>query len=327
MGYGCALLSALLFGANGSVAKVVLAAGITPAQLTLFRSLSSALVGAAVLLATNRSALRISLREMASLAVLGVVGVAMVQWLYAVALERLPVGIALLIEYTAILMVAVVARVFFAEAVRPRLWVAIGCVLVGLAAVAQIWSSNLALAGMAVAGLAAVALAAYFLLGEHLVTRTSALATAFWSMLFATLFWTAFSGWWTMDPKVFSHRVSLGGHLAGTVVPLWVLLCYVIALGSFVPFLLSFVALGRLKATPAGIVATTEVVFAFTVAWLWLGESLNTPQLIGALIVLVGVAVAQTARTHRHQPATGAPNAGKSAPVPAGPPALAVVVD
>jgi drug/metabolite transporter (DMT)-like permease len=296
MGYGCALLSALLFGANGSVAKVVLGAGITAGQLTLFRSLSAAVVGGALLLATNRSALRVSRRELVSLAALGIVGVAMVQWLYALALGRLPVGIALLIEYTAVLMVAVVARVFFAEAVRPRLWLAIGCVLVGLAAVAQIWSSDLALAGVAVAGLAAVAFTAYLLLGERLVTRTSALASAFWSMLFATLFWALFSDWWQIDPHVLAQRVSLGGHLSGTVVPVWVLLCYVMALGSFVPFLLSFIALGRLKATPAGIVATTEVVFAFTVAWLWLGEALNTPQLIGGLVVLAGVAVAQTAR-------------------------------
>ena len=224
MGYACALLSALLFGANGSVAKVVLAAGITPGQLTLFRSLSAALVGGVLLLATNRSALRVSRRELLNLAALGVIGVAMVQWLYAVALGRLPVGIALLIEYTAVLMVAVVARVFFAEAVRPRLWVAIGCVLAGLAAVAQIWSSNLAVAGMGIAGLAAIALAAYFLLGEHLVTQTSPLATAFWSMLFATLFWAAFSGWWNIDPSVFTQRISLGGHLSGTVLPVWVLL-------------------------------------------------------------------------------------------------------
>jgi drug/metabolite transporter (DMT)-like permease len=63
-----------------------------------------------------------------------------------------------------------------------------------------------------------------------------------------------------------------------------------------VPFLLSFIAIGRLRATPAGIVATTEVVFGFAVAWLWLGEALDPAQLIGTLIVVAGVVVAQTAR-------------------------------
>jgi drug/metabolite transporter (DMT)-like permease len=296
MGYGCALLSALLFGANGSVAKVLIDAGITPAQLTFFRCASAALIGGAVLLATNREALRVSLRQLASLAVLGVVGVAMVQWLYAIALDKLPVGIALLVEYTAVLAVAVIARVFFAETVKPRLWLAIACVLLGLGVVAKIWASDLAPVGVAFAGLAAVAFTIYLLLGEHLVVRTSPLATAFWSMSFAALFWVIFSGWWNINPHLLARRISLGGHLAGTVLPVWALLCYVMALGSFVPFLLSFVALGRLRATPAGIVATTEVIFAFTVAWLWLGEALDAWQLVGASVVIAGVGLAQTAR-------------------------------
>jgi drug/metabolite transporter (DMT)-like permease len=297
MGYLFALFASLLFGANGSVNKVVLEAGVTPAELTLVRSLSGAVLCGALLLATNRRAFRVTPRELLSLAVLGVVGVAMVQWFYAVAIRQMPVGIALLIEYTAVLMVAVIARFFFAETVKPRLWFAIGCVLAGLAVVAKIWASDLALLGVVFAGLAAVAFAAYLLIGERLVTRTSPLATAFWSMLFASVFWAVFSSWWSMDPGLLAHRVSLGGHLAGTVLPVWALLCYIAALGSFLPFLLSFAALGRLKATPVGIISTTEIIFAITVAWMWLGEALDTAQLIGAGIVIVGVAIAQTART------------------------------
>ena len=287
---------ALLFGANGSVNKVVLEAGITPGQLTLMRSLAVAVLGGAALLMTNRAALRVSVPELFHFAVLGVVGVAMVQWFYAMALSRMPVGIALLIEYTAILMVAVVARFVFSETVKPRLWVAIACVLAGLAVVAKVWSTDLPVLGVALASLAAVSFAAYLLLGEHLVTRTSPLAAAFWSMVFASLFWGIFSGWWQMDAHLFTQRMSLGGHLSGTVVPLWVLVCYVMLLGSAAPFMLSFMALGRLPATPVGIVSTTEIVFAFAVAWMWLGEALDSAQLSGAIIVLVGVAIAQTAR-------------------------------
>jgi drug/metabolite transporter (DMT)-like permease len=68
-------------------------------------------------------------------------------------------------------------------------------------------------------------------------------------------------------------------------------------LGSFAPFLLSLSALKRLSATAAGIVATSEIVFAFITAWLWLQEALSTLQVIGASIVLGGIVIAQTART------------------------------
>jgi drug/metabolite transporter (DMT)-like permease len=66
--------------------------------------------------------------------------------------------------------------------------------------------------------------------------------------------------------------------------------------GSFLPFLFSFLALKHLTATAAGIVASSEVIFAFAVAWIWLGEALDAVQLVGAAVVLVGIVLAQTAR-------------------------------
>ena len=299
MGYVYSLIAALLFGANGSVTKVVVDAGLSPAQLTFFRVLVSAILAGLLLLLTDRSAFRVSGRQLAIFAVLGIVGVALLQFTYAVALSLLPVGITLLIEYTAVLMVATIAFFFLHEQVKARLWVAIGCVLVGLAIVAQVWSSELDPLGVVFAFCAAITLTVYFLGGEREVGKSSPLAVAFWTMLFATLFWAIFSGWWQLDPSLLFDDVSLTGNLAQIVVPLWVPLAWNVVLGSFLAFLLSLIALGRLKATAAGVVASSEVIFAFLVAWLWLGEDLDGVQVIGAGIVLVGIVLAQTARTDR----------------------------
>jgi drug/metabolite transporter (DMT)-like permease len=81
------------------------------------------------------------------------------------------------------------------------------------------------------------------------------------------------------------------------MVPLWALLAWNVVLGSFAPFLLSLSALKRLSATAAGIVATSEIAFAFVAAWLWLQESLSLLQVVGASIVLGGIVIAQTARS------------------------------
>ena len=299
MGYVYSLIAALLFGANGSVTKVVVDAGLSPAQLTFFRVLVSAILAGLLLLLTDRTAFRVSGRQLAIFAVLGIVGVALLQFTYAVALSLLPVGITLLIEYTAVLMVATIAFFFLHEQVKARLWVAIGCVLVGLAIVAQVWSSELDPLGVVFAFCAAITLTVYFLGGEREVGKSSPLAVAFWTMLFATLFWAIFSGWWQLDPSLLFDDVSLTGNLAQIVVPLWVPLAWNVVLGSFLAFLLSLIALGRLKATAAGVVASSEVIFAFLVAWLWLGEDLDGVQIIGAGIVLVGIVLAQTARTDR----------------------------
>lgn len=299
MGYFYALLASVLFGANASVTKVLVQSGLTPAQLTLFRVAAVAIISGAVLLFSEPAAFRVRPKQLAVFAVLGIAGVAILQYSYAVALELLPVGITLLFEYLAVLMVALFAFLVFKELVRARLWLAIGCVLAGLAIVAQIWTSLLNPFGVLMACTAAVALTIYFLVGERAVGSTSAMAVTFWSMSFATVFWMIFSGWWNIDPGVFTRVHSLGGNLAAISLPFWVPLAWTMMLGSFAPFLLSLLALTRLSATSAGIIATSEVIFAFLFAWLWLGEGLDVVQMLGAAVVLVGIMLAQTARADK----------------------------
>lgn len=294
-----ALSGALLFGINGSVAKVVIGAGITPAQLTFLRSFAAALIAGTVLLFTARQHFRLSGREVGYFALLGVLGVAIIQWLYAVAISRLPVGVALLIEYTAVILVALAAWLIFRERVHARLWLAIGAVIVGLAIVAEVWDSQLDALGVIAASGAALAYAFYFLAGERGVARRPAMAVAFWSTLFAAAFWALFSQWWEIDPSLLTTRVSLTGALSDVVVPVWLPLAWVLTLGSFAPFVLSFAALRHLSATAVGILASSEVLFAFIVAWLWLGETLAAIQIAGAGLVLAGIVIAQTARDKR----------------------------
>lgn len=299
MGYVYALLAAVLFGANGSVTKATMEAGLTPAQVTEFRLVGTAIIAGLVLLVLDRRAFRLPRQQWPIMIVLGVVGVALLQATYAAAVQILPVGIALLLEYTAVLMVALVAYFIFREPVKARLWVAIALVLVGLAVVAQIWASTLDALGVVLALAAAVCLAVYFLVGERQVARTSPLAVSFWTMTIAAIFWSFVSGWWELSPSVLVTPVDLGGQHGELLVPMAVPLAWNVVMGSFAPFLLSLAALRHLPATAAGIVASSEVVFAFAVAWVWLGERLDLVQIIGAAIVLAGIILAQTARASK----------------------------
>jgi drug/metabolite transporter (DMT)-like permease len=299
VGYVFSLIAALLFGANGSVTKVVIEGGLTPLQVTQFRVVGCCVIAGAVLLITDRAAFRLAKRQVLVMAVLGIAGVAILQAGYAAALELLPVGIALLFEYTAVLFVAIIAFFFLRERVRARLWAAIALVLGGLAVVAEIWASELNLLGVIFALLAAAALTLYFLVGERQVGATSPLAVAFWTMLFASAFWAFFSGWWTLSPETLLTPVSLSGNLDAVVVPLWAPLAWNVIFGTFLSFFFSFLALKHLPATVAGITASSEIIFAFVIAWIWLGESLGIVQLIGAAVVLVGIVLAQTARANK----------------------------
>jgi len=296
VGYVYALLAAVLFGANGSVTRVVMESGLTALQLTQFRVLGTAIIAGAILLVVDRGAFRLTGRKLVVMLVLGIAGVALLQATYALAIQLLPIGITLLIEYLAVLIVPIIAFFFLKEKVRARLWVAIGLVLVGLVFVAQIGSGSLNPVGVLMALAAAASLTIYFIVGERQVGATSPLAVAFWTPGIASVFWAFFSGWWQIDPAIFGEQVSLSGNLAAIVVPVWMPLAWNVLLGSFAPFLLSFFALKHLSATAAGVVAASEVLFAFVVAWLWLGEGLDGVQIIGASIVLIGIILAQTAR-------------------------------
>ena len=297
MGYLYSLLGALLFGANGTMTKLLVQSGLDPQQLTLFRSYGTALLAGIVLLVSNRHGFRMRPRQLLIMAVLGVFGIALLQASYGGALARLPVGIALLLEYTGVLFVALVGFFLFRERVKARLWVAIGLVLVGLVVVARVWNSSLDLLGVLLALGAAVTLTVYFVVGERQVSATSPLAVAFWTGLFAGTFWLIFGGLWGLNPAIFVKPVQLGGSHGSFELPLVLPLAATVVFGSFLPFLLSFTALKYLPATAAGIVASSEVIFAFLVAWLWLGEGLEPVQVLGAAVVLVGIVLAQTARS------------------------------
>ena len=140
LGYVMVATAATLFAVNGSVSKVVLGSGLSSLELAQIRNTCAAILFLAFLLAVAPSRLRVGRRELAFLVAFGLVGIALVQWLYFVAIEHLPVGVALLIEFTAPLFVALFARFVYHEQIRRRIWVAVAMCLTGLTLVVELWS-------------------------------------------------------------------------------------------------------------------------------------------------------------------------------------------
>ncbi len=297
---GAALVvgSTIFFGINGVVSKVALQAGLATTQLVQLRTLGAALTVLAVAALVSPRGLRITLVQARNLAILGVVGVALVMWLYLVAIERLHVGIALLLEYTAPLLVALFARFVLKERVRSRVWLALALSLTGLTMVAQVGRGvSLDAVGVAAALGAALALATYFLLGERLLRGIDPWATSAWSMSFAALFWTILAPPWRLDPTLLGTAVTV--PQTTTALPLWVFVMWVAVLGTAVPFTLVILGLRMLGAARTGLVGTLEPVLAGAFAWALLAEAMTPLQVLGGAVVVVGVMLAETARTRR----------------------------
>lgn len=236
----------------------------------------------------------------------------MVQWLYFVAIDRLPVGIALLLEFTAPVLVALYTRVVRREDVRRRTWIAIGLAFSGLALVAQVWrDSGLDPLGIA-AGLAAAAcLATYFLVGARAAASRDPASLTFYMFVFGALFWAVARPWWSFDSAEFAMTTSLLGVLDELAVPVWMGVAWVIVLGTLAPYSLNLAALRHVPPTIVGAVGMCEPVVAATVAWAWLGQALRPIQMVGGGVVLAGVALAQQAATSGSHvtdvPATSSP--------------------
>jgi drug/metabolite transporter (DMT)-like permease len=291
---GLVLAAATLFAVNGTVSKLVLTSGLSSQRLVEIRCAGAAAVLCLLALARDRRSLRTPPRELGFIVVYGVVGVAMVQWLYFVALTRIPVSLTLLIEFTAPLMVALWVRFVLGRPVRRRLWPALALVLAGLALVARVW------AGLTVDGLglvaavaAACALAAYYVLGERGVARRDPVSLAALSFAAAAVFWAVVLPWWSFP----FGRLAAPIAVLGLAVPTWVLVGWVVVLGSVVPWVLVLRGLRSIGATRAGLVGTLEPVVAAGVAWVVLGEGLTAVQIAGGAVVVGGIVLAETART------------------------------
>jgi drug/metabolite transporter (DMT)-like permease len=305
-----AIAAAVLFAVNGNVSKVALQNGISSLELVSARSAGTALILLGITALTNPAALRVSRRELGFLALYGLTGIAMVQWLYFVAIQRMPVGIALLFEYTAPLMVALWVRFVQKQPVKSRLWLGLACALGGLALVAQFWKGmTLDPIGLISALGAGAALASYYLMGEHGQRERDPISLMGFCFGFSAILWAIVSPWPGFPFARLSHAVDLPGALAGST-PLWLMVLWIIVLGTVAPFLLVLFAVSRLGPARVGLIGMLEPVGAGIIAWVLLGESLNSVQIVGTVIVLVGIVLAETAR----QPPPGEPEADRWLP-------------
>ena len=117
-----------------------------------------------------------------------------------------------------------------------------------------------------------------------------------YGFLFAALFWAAVQPLWRFPSGRVEDSVSLLGNLERFELPVWLLILFVVVVGTMTTFGLVVAALRHSSATRVGIVAMLEPVAATLVAYAWLGEELGTAQLAGGAVVLAGIALAQTAR-------------------------------
>ena len=286
-----AISSALFFGIGGPVTKTLSSAGMTALQITQSIMTLAALLLLLLVLVKYPKQLLVVRSEWPMLISFGLISFCTNQFLYTIAVSRVPVGIALLLEYLAPVIIILWIKFVRKTPLPPAIWVGILSVLIGLFMVGEVWAGfHLDTIGV-IAGLGtAIALAARFLLSEHgLKTHKALVLTALGTSVGAVAL-NVVSPLTSFPWQTVMHDVAIIGDVS---TPLWMLLIWLSVVSTVLAYLAGINAQRYLAPAAISQIATLEVIFAATFAALLLNETLSFVQVIGATIMLVGILLAQ----------------------------------
>jgi len=274
-GMGFALLAALFWGVSGAVAADAFAA-VSPAQVSEVR----ALVTSAFFIpfAWYRGVLS-PRGGLIKFALFGI-NLAIVNVTFYWAIERLGVGPGATLQFLAPIFVLLWMVVAQRRHVAGAVWIAGVVAVSGVFLITEAWHLEGGdWIGVMWGLVSAVAFASYLVVGEHLGRTYPSMTIVTWGFIFASVVWLIFQPLWEFPTE-----------LTGIV---WAELIWVAIMGTALPFLFEVSALRRATSGIVGVIATTEPVFAATVAWVWLGQVLSPVQILGGGLVLGAAAAIQ----------------------------------
>ena len=290
-----AIVSAFAFGGSGVAAKPLIEAGLAPLHVVWLRVAGAALV----MLPVAWRHRRLVRERPVLLAGFGLFAVAGVQAFYFASLSRIPVGVALLIEYLAPALV--LGWVRFVQRRPVTRAAAVGVVLAvgGLACVVEVWAGlSFDAFGLLLALGAACCQVGYFVLSDQGAGDGGAaggepphpVGVIAYGLLVGAAVLTVVARPWGMDWALLGGRADMDGQ----GVPAWMLLVWIVLLATVLAYVTGVVSVRLLSPQVAGVVACLEAVIATVLAWVLLGEHLSAPQLLGGGLVLIGAFIAQS---------------------------------
>ena len=294
LGLVIAVIAAATFGLSGALAKPVLESGWSPAAAVTVRVLVGGLVLVPVAVMALRGRWSSLWRARWRVVAMALIGVGATQLAYFAAIERIPVGTAVLIEYMAPLLL--VGLAWARTRRRPKAVVLIGSVVAlgGLVLVVSPGgATGFDLFGYALALAAMVGCAIYYLVAAQPSDGLPAVALASFGLLLGGLL-LGLVGLTGLVPFETSTADVL---MFGAELPWWLPLLLIGIVATAIAYSTSIAASEMLGSRLASFVGLLEVVAATFYAWLLLGEQLTVPQLFGGVLILTGIAFVRSEKT------------------------------
>lgn len=290
-GLGLALVSAFAFGGSGVAAKPLIEVGLDPLHVVWMRVVGAALI----LLPVALRHLELPRRRPGLIIGFGLLGITGCQALYFVAISRIPVGVAILVEFLGPALLLGWVRFVQRRPVSRSAALGVVLAIAGMAAVVEIWSGLAFDAlGLLLAFGAACCQVAYFVLADDGAEGADApepIAVIAYGLLVGAAVLTVVARPWNIDWTLLGHQTALGER----DVPAVLLVAWIVLVSTVVAYLTGVLAVRRLTPQVAGVVASIEAVVGTVLAWVLLDEHLGVAQIVGGTLVLAGAFTAQTA--------------------------------
>jgi len=283
-GYAAVAVAAVLWAAGGTYASRLIHQGASFVELTEARAWITALVLLVVIGLRRPSAPR--RRAHPGLIVLFGCSIAGANFSYYASLSRLPVAIAITVQYTAPGLVVLWAAVVERRRPGGRVVGALIAAVVGVALLSELPSAvrsghlRVDALGLVLSVVAAVAFATYMVTGEHVARAIGSQGAVLRGFCVASVLWIVVQAIRGRPDTLLNPRF-------------WPGIAFLAVATTIAPFLLFVWGLERVRASDAGIVSTLEPLTAALLAFVWLGQSLSLLQIVGGLLVVVGIGIVQ----------------------------------
>ena len=287
-GYLCVIAAALMWASSGTAGKALFLTGMVPFDLIQIRVTLSTLFLLLTLGFFSHHRLKIRLKDLGYFFVLGGIVMALCQSSYFLAISKIQVAAAILLQYMGPSLIALYSICFWKEKLSAFKLVALvlslfGCYLV-------VGGYNLALLQMNTTGImwgmvSAIGFAFYSLLGERGMHEYNPWTVHFYALAFAS---------------VTLNIIHTPFHyLRGSYSPAqWMYILHIVIIGTILPFGLYFVGVSNIRSTRASITATLEPISAALLAYIFVGEMMQPFQIFGGACVIVSIILLQWQREH-----------------------------
>ncbi|OQM82898.1 EamA family transporter [Rhodococcus sp. 66b] len=285
-----ALLSAATFGVSGPFAKSLIESGWSPGGAVFARVAGGALVMMVIAVATQWPRLRQVSAHTRTVLLYGVFAISGVQLCFFNAVQHLSVGVALLLEYLA--PIIVIGWVWITKGARPSVQTLLGAAvaMIGAAVVIDVFgSAEISAVGVAWGLAAAACLAVYFVISERADGDLHPAVLAASGLTVSAVVIGAL-GLVGVLPLQFSASNAV---VADHSVNVWLPVVVLVLVSTVIAYLTGIAAITLLGPTIGSLVALTEVLCAVLAAWILVGESVTALQAVGGAAIIAGLVLAR----------------------------------